>query len=122
MGEKVRYLALAAVSLVLTVHHHVKPHAPYWFVKQARCIHSHEEHISWRWDSNYHPTYPYWNHYYTGMQFAGSTWRRANELLHSHASPTTGSPRIIIRHAYAIYREDGNSWREWSTDYLCGLS
>src|ERR1700747_2952761 len=53
-----------------------RPHVPSWFVRDATCVHMHEEHWSWRWASWYHPHYAYWNGYYTGMQFAGSTWER----------------------------------------------
>lgn len=119
-------LALSAVVAVMalcatsTAQASPKRHAPAWFVRQATCIHNHEEHWSWRWHEKWHPHYSYWNGYYTGMQFAKSTWQTANKLLHSHADPHTGNKRIIILHAYAIVRYDGD-WHEWSTAYMCGL-
>ena len=101
----------------------VRRHAPYWFVRQATCVHQHEEHWYWRWTPLFHPLYSYWNGYYTGMQFAGSTWYRANRLLHRRDTPYTGDKRIVILHAWAIVRQDGGSWREWrgTADRYCGL-
>jgi hypothetical protein len=97
--------------------------APAWFDRQATCVHQHEEHWYWRWTPSFHPLYSYWNGYYTGMQFAGSTWERANRILHRRDSPRTGNRRIVILHAWAIVRHDGGSWREWrgTADRYCGL-
>lgn len=118
-------LVVLATMLVLPVSAFAarhRRHAPYWFVRQATCVHMHEEHWSWKWTPWFHPNYDYWNHYYTGMQFAGSTWERANRLLHRHDSPLTGLKRIVILHAYAIVRQDGGSWREWpNSGRECGL-
>lgn len=119
-------LVVLATMLVLPVQAFAgrqRRHAPSWFVPKATCVQQHEEHWYWRWTPTFHPLYSYWNGYYTGMQFAGSTWRRANRLLGSHVSPTTNSKRIIIRHAYAIVKQDGGSWREWrgTADVYCGL-
>ena len=126
LGEMVRYLVLVTVLFVLTTQtaqagtRH-KPHAPYWFVKDARCVHSHEA-SAWKWTPDFHPGYSYWNKYWTGLQFDKGTWQRANALLHSHVDPHTGNVRAIILHAYAIVREDGGSWREWpNSARMCGL-
>lgn len=95
---------------------------PRSFRVRAICVHNHEEHWSWRWSPRFHPHYSYWNHYYTGMQFAQSTWQRANGLLHSHVRATTNNATVIIRHAYVIVRQDGGSWREWPNSAReCGL-
>lgn len=100
-----------------------KASVPDWFRNDANCVHNHEEHWSWRWSPNYHPHYSYFNGYYTGMQFALSTWRRANRLLGSHVSAYTDNKRIVIRHAWVIVRQDNGSWREWrgTADRYCGL-
>lgn len=111
------------IALVVVLPGTAKASVPDRFVRQAVCVHQHEEHWSWRWTPTFHPTYSYFNGYYTGMQFALSTWRRANRLLHSHVSAYTNSKREVIRHAYAIVRQDGGSWREWrgTADVYCGL-
>lgn len=91
-----------------------------YFRSQATCIHNHEEHWSWQWSPYFHPHYNYWNGYYTGMQFALSTWEAANRLLGRHDSPYHPSRLNVMLHALAIVRHDG-SWHEWSTARLCGL-
>lgn len=111
--------AMVVTSTANAGHRHFV--VPQWFRAQAECIHSHEA-PTWRWSPYYHPGYSYWNGYYTGMQFAPSTWQRANELLHLHTNPATASKLSVMLHALAIYRGDGDSWREWNPDpYLCGF-
>jgi hypothetical protein len=119
-------LALSAVvcSVLVatsTAQASTKRHAPYWFVKEARCVHSHEA-GAWKWTPTYHPGYTYWNHYWTGMQFVKSTWHTANVYLHMRTSPYTGNVRLIILHAYVIVRAAGGRWSAWpNTARMCGL-
>ena len=55
------------------------------------------------------------------MQFDLGTWQTANGYLHMHTDPHTGNPRLVILHAYAIVRHDGD-WHEWpNTARDCGL-
>jgi hypothetical protein len=81
---------------------------PPWFFKQAWCVHTHES-------VNYHISNP---PYGNGFQFMLSTWVRAGG---NAAWWITASPREQFYRAWRIYRQDGNSWREWSTAGACGL-
>ena len=82
---------------------------PRGFFKAAWCIHTHESvdfHIS-------NP--PYGN----GFQFMLSTWVRAGG---NPAWWITASPREQFYRAWRIWKQDGYSWREWSTAGACGLA
>ena len=120
-----KLIALSAIILLVvatsTAQASSHRHVPGWFVKGAECVHSYEA-SKWKWTPSYHPGYTYWNRYWTGLQFLRSTWHRANVILHMWTPPGTGNKHLVILHAYAIYRSDGNSWREWpNTARLCGL-
>jgi len=102
---------LAAVVIGLSIHHapsrpHHRPPYPLWWKRQALCIHRHE---STNWHA-YDP--PYAN----GFQFLLSTWERAGG---SAATWVRASPRQQMYRAWRIWTQDGGSWREWSTAYLC---
>jgi hypothetical protein len=115
-----------ALMLVLPVSASTRQHhytVPEKFRQESTCVHMHEEHWSWRWSPYFHPYYSIWNGYWTGMQFAGSTWARANRLLGRRDNPATASRLNVMLHALVIVREDGGSWREWrgTADHYCGL-
>lgn len=110
--------AQAQVRQTTTTATHHRYTVPLWFRVDAECIHSYEA-PTWRWSPYYHPGYSYWNGYYTGMQFAPSTWDRANQLLNMHTDPATASKLSVMLHAKAIVLHDshsGNAWREWYPD------
>ena len=93
-------------------HHHAtrpRPAEPAWWRRQARCIVYHESRFQWH---IYDP--PYAN----GFQFLLSTWERAGGAARTWVSASPGEQMF---RAWRIYRQDGGSWREWSTASVCGL-
>jgi len=69
------------------------------------------------------------NGYYGGFQFLIGTWRRAGGHWYAAfdhpgnpAYPFTASPHEQLYRAWRIYHADGDSWREWGTAGVCGLS
>jgi hypothetical protein len=115
---------MTAIARAAHEHHGRHFAVPSWFRKDANCIHSIEA-PNWRWSPSFHPGYSYWNGYYTGMQFAPSTWERANQLLGLRTNPANASKLSVMLHAEAIVKYDalsGNAWREWYPDNIkCGL-
>jgi hypothetical protein len=81
---------------------------PAWWLSQALCIH----HYEGAWNANTG------NGYYGGMQFLLSTWASVGGM----GRPDLQSPKEQLYRAWLVYRRDGNSWREWSTARLCGLT
>ena len=96
-------------------------HASAWFLNAALCIHRGES-GDFHYGPSRHPRTRTWNGYYNGWQFTSSTWQRANRLLHRHDDPQWSSPRIQLWHVWAIWHDDGGSFREWpDTSRACGL-
>lgn len=87
---------------------------PGWFRQQALCIYSHES-GGYGWGAHTG------NGYETGMQFLPSTWLRAGGHLDAHGHFYMASPAEIVYRAWVIWRQDGGSWREWSTAGMCNL-
>lgn len=89
---------------------------PIWFRRQAFCIESHEN-GGYGWHAHTG------NGYETGLQFLPNTWARAGGSFHAPEGHFYGySVAEIIYRAWRIYRQDGGSWREWSTARMCGLA
>jgi hypothetical protein len=109
---------LSVIGLLHTQHHRHRWHAPAWWLPQAMCIHQHEGAMN---DNT-------GNGYFGGWQFMVSTWRRAGGhwyVAFNHPGnpryPFTASPHEQLYRTWRIYRQDGNSFREWGTAGVCGL-
>jgi len=86
-------------------------HAPSPWINQALCIHSREG--AWNAATG--------NGYEGGMQFLRSTWTRVGGPTYGYHWASVASPREQLYRAWLVYRQDGNSWREWGTAGRCGL-
>jgi len=104
--------ALLALSHILSgsPHGYVPDgwHAPRPWLAQALCIHAHEG--AWNDDTG--------NGYYGGMQFLLATWAGVGGITR----PDRASPREQLYRAWLVWNRDGDSWREWGTASICGLS
>ena len=81
------------------------------FAAQAECIHRHES-IRWN-EPSLGPDDPG-----GGMQFKPPTW-----IAHGGgrwaSSAEFALPHVQILVAWFTWRDDGDSWQEWSTRYFC---
>ena len=89
--------------------HKWTPWTPMWFT-QSQCIHQHEGAYN---DAT-------GNGYFGGFQFLPSTWASVNP--EGYPLPNVEPPHIQRLLAWRVWRRDGDSWREWGTAGICGLS
>lgn len=108
-----------ACSTARASRHHWR--ASPWFLRSALCIHRGES-GDFHYGPQAHRYRGSWNGYYGGWQFTLGTWQRADRLLGRHDDPQWSPPWVQLWHVYAIWRDDGGSFREWpNTSRACGL-
>ena len=83
-------------------------HAPRWWLNEAICIHDHEG--AWNDETG--------NGYSGGLQFLPSTWASVGGT----GSAGQASIKEQLYRAWLVWKRDGDSWREWGTAGVCGLT
>ena len=89
-------------------------HYPAWFA-EAMCIHRYEG--AWNAIGYVGGRATYGG----GLQFLLSTWRTAGGTASSVYDIARKPPREQLYRAWIIWKQSGESWRQWGTAGRCGL-
>lgn len=84
---------------------------PRSWLPDAICVHE-QESSDWHYGPEHHGSRP-WSGYYNGFQFLKSTWLRAEKLTGLFYDIVGAPIWVQVRNAYAIFHDDGDSWKEW---------
>jgi hypothetical protein len=110
--------ATYAIVLVLTLCSIAQAAPSGWrpqtfWLQQASCVHHYEG--SWNAATG--------NGYEGGLQFLRSTWTSVGGAVDANGRwASVVSPREQLFRAWLVWKRDGDSWREWGTAGLCGLT